>query len=549
MNDIINKDNLTIPAVFDAQADKRPAHPAIIYLGTRYSYLKVKTLAAAFAAALQDNGLKPGQRVIIYVPNSIQWVVAWLGILKAGGVCVPITPIYTPGDITYIANDSEAEAIVCADTNFGYVQKVLPQTKLKQVVVTKMAELLPAWKRFYGFVFNIIPKGKITLKENTYAMGKMLAAYSGQTVTLPKSCKSGDIAEILYTGGTTKHPKGVPITHDLFLLSADEQIRVSDPLFPVEDNVIMGAAPLFHVLGQTCGLAALLKGGTLILQPKVNLDATFESIRRFRARTMIGVPTLYRMILEHDRLNQYDMRSVDFWFSAGDVLPLEVGKRWREKFGKPIYQGYGATETCGGVAMCPADIENHPKSIGQIVKSKSVKIVNPATLTPVARGLAGELIVSSKPMVTRYINKPEETASAFIELNGRKWYRTADVVSMDEDGNLYFVDRTVDTIKHKGYRVSASEIEAVLQGHNAVVASCVVGVPDEKTGERIKAFVVLKEDIKGITGYELIKWCRKSLPSYKIPQYIEFRDMLPKSKVGKLLRREVRDEERRMKAQ
>jgi len=341
----------------------------------------------------------------------------------------------------------------------------------------------------------------------------------------------------------------VPITHDLFLLSADEQIRVSDPLFPVEDNVIMGAAPLFHVLGQTCGLAALLKGGTLILQPKVNLDATFESIRRFRARTMIGVPTLYRMILEHDRLNQYDMRSVDFWFSAGDVLPLEVGKRWREKFGKPIYQGYGATETCGGVAMCPADIENHPKSIGQIVKSKSVKIVNPATLTPVARGLAGELIVSSKPMVTRYINKPEETASAFIELNGRKWYRTADVVSMDEDGNLYFVDRTVDTIKHKGYRVSASEIEAVLQGHNAVVASCVVGVPDEKTGERIKAFVVLKEDIKGITGYELIKWCRKSLPSYKIPQYIEFRDMLPKSKVGKLLRREVRDEERRMKAQ
>jgi long-chain acyl-CoA synthetase len=337
----------------------------------------------------------------------------------------------------------------------------------------------------------------------------------------------------------------VPITHDLFLVSADEQIRVSEPLFAAEENVIMANAPLFHILGQTCSLATLLVGGTLMLQPKVNLDATFESIQRFKARTMIGVPTLYRMILEHDRLDQYDLSSVDYWYSAGDVLPVEVGKRWRERFGKTIYQGYGATETCGGVSMCPADIENPPKSIGRIVASKKVKIVDPAFLTPVAPGTPGELIVSSDPMVTTYINKPEETAAAFVKLEGRTWYRTADVVTMDEEGNLYFVDRTVDTIKHKGYRVSASEIEAVLQEHHAVVASCVVGIPDEKTGERIKAYVVLKEDIKGITGYDLIKWCRKSLVSYKVPQYIEFRDMLPKSKVGKLLRREIRDEESR----
>ena len=191
-----------------------------------------------------------------------------------------------------------------------------------------------------------------------------------------------DLAQILYTGGTTKHPKGVPITHDLFLVSADEQIRVSEPLFPAEENVIMGNAPLFHILGQTCSLATLLVGGTLMLQPKVNLDATFASIERFKARTMIGVPTLYRMILEHDRLDQYDMSSVDYWYSAGDVLPVEVGKRWQEKFGKTIYQGYGATETCGGVAMCPTDIDNPPKSIGRIVASKSIKIVDPALLDP-----------------------------------------------------------------------------------------------------------------------------------------------------------------------
>jgi len=345
----------TIPETFAATAAARGDHSAIIYLGTSYGYRRVNALANSFADALVDNGLQPGQRVIIYVPNSIQWVVAWLGIQRAGGVCVPITPIYTPADLEYIANDSEAEAIVCADTNFGYVRKVLPDTRIKQVVITKMAELLPAWKRFFGYLFDIIPTGKTVLDERTFALGTLLRDYAGRTPDLPERPREpGELAQILYTGGTTKHPKGVPITHDLFLKSADEQIRVSEPLFPAQDNVILGNAPLFHILGQTCSLATLLVGGTLILQPKVNLDATFESIARFQARTMIGVPTLYRMILEHDRLDQYNLGSVDFWFSAGDVLPVEVGKRWQEKFGKTIFQGYGATETCGGVAMCPA---------------------------------------------------------------------------------------------------------------------------------------------------------------------------------------------------
>ena len=307
----------------------------------------------------------------------------------------------------------------------------------------------------------------------------------------------------------------------------------------------MGNAPLFHILGQTCSLATLLVGGTLMVQPRINLDATFDAIQRFRAKTMIGVPALYRMILEHDRLDHYDLRSVDYWYSAGDVLPVEVGNRWKEMFGKPIYQGYGATETCGGVSMCPADKQNPPRSVGRIVASKDVKIVDPVSLEPVQVGEPGELLVSSPQMLTAYLNKPEETRSSFIELDGRLWYRTADIMRMDPDGNLYFVDRTIDTIKHKGYRVSASEIESVIQEHPAVISVCVVGIPDEKVGQRIKAFVVLKGDIKGITGYDLIKWCREMLASYKVPQYIEFRDMLPKSKVGKLLRREIRDEEQR----
>jgi long-chain acyl-CoA synthetase len=533
---------------FATTADRRGDHTAVIYLGTRFSYRRVADLAERLAAALIDLGAAEGRKVILYVPNSIQWVVAWLGILRAGGICVPITPIYTPHDLKYIATDSDAETVVCSDTNYGYVRKVLDETPLRQVIIVKTVDLLPAWKRGFGYLFDIVPRGTVSYGPHTHSFRTLLNRCRNHRRELPPLTGGGNAqAEILYTGGTTKFPKGVPIAHDLFLVSADEQIRVSSPLFPVEENVIMGNAPLFHILGQTCGLATLLVGGTLMVQPRINLDAAFDAIQRFRARSMIGVPALYRMILEHDRLDQYDLGSVDYWYSAGDVLPVEVGNRWKQTFGKPIYQGYGATETCGGVAMCPVTIDTPPRSVGRIVASKEVKIVDPAALKPVQPGEPGELLVSSPQMVAAYLNKPEETRSAFVEIDGRLWYRTADIMRMDADGNLYFVDRTVDTIKHKGYRVSASEIESVLQEHPAVISACVVGVPDDTMGERIKAYVVLKADTKGITGYELTKWCRKVLVSYKVPQYIEFRDMLPKSKVGKLLRREIRDEEKRRK--
>jgi len=533
---------------FEETARRRGNHTAVFYLGSRYSYREILTLANRFASALTDMGVTAEQKVMLYIPNSIQWVVSWLGIQKIGAVCVPITPIYTPHDLEYIAGDSEAETIICADTNFGYVTSVLSATGLKRVIVTNVADLLPWWKRYFGYLFDIIPRGKYLLDEHTYSLRKLLAQYRNDSSksTISATGKRA-LAEILYTGGTTKFPKGVPYTHDLFLVSADEQIRMSEPLIPVLDNVIMGNAPLFHILWQTCSLASLLIGGSLILQPRINLDSTFDSIQRFKATTMIGVPTLYRMILEHVRLEQYDLSSLKYCFSGGDVLPIEVSNRWKEKFDISIYQGYGATETCGGVSMCPVTVDTPPKSVGRIVASKKVKIVDQTSLEPVQTGNPGELLVSSEFMVTKYLNKPEETASSFVELDGETYYRTADIMSMDEDGNLFFVDRTVDTIKHKGYRVSASEIESVLQEHPAVIAACAVGVPDEKVGERIKAYVVMKEDIKGITGYDLIKWCRETLVSYKVPHYIEFRDMLPKSKVGKLLRREIRSEEMRRK--
>ncbi|MBM4350090.1 MAG: long-chain fatty acid--CoA ligase [Deltaproteobacteria bacterium] len=528
---------------FESRVEKHPNKTAIVFLGTKFSYSEIGEYVKRFAAALYEMGVNEGEKMIIYIPNSPQWVIAWFGIQKAGGIAVPITPIYTSYDLQYIANDSGAETVICADTNYGYVQRAMAGSNIRRVIVTNVVDLLPWWKRVFGKAFDKVPSGKVSKDSKTYLFKKLMR----QSGSLPQRTESKEsrIIEILYTGGTTKFPKGVPITHDLFMESAEEQLNISASLFPMEENAILAGAPLFHILGQACELATLCFGGTLILQPKVNLDGMLETIQRFKAKTFVGVPTLYRMILEHDRIDFYDIQSLRYCFCAGDVLPVEIGARWFEKYKKMIYQGYGATETCGGVTMCPVGVDNPPRSMGLVVPSKKVKIVDPDTLEPVPLGEPGELIVSSDRMVKAYWNKPEETAVSFVELEGRKWYRTGDIISMDEKGHLYFVDRTVDTIKHKGYRVSASEIESVLQEHPAVIGACVVGVPDQDVGERIKAFVVLKEDIKGITGYDLLKWCRQKLASYKVPQYIEFRDMLPKSKVGKLLRREMRAEERK----
>ncbi len=533
----------TIYQAFSALCDEYSDKTAVSFLGTRFTYRKLKRLSESFAGALYEEGLRQGDRIVMYVPNSIQFVVSWLGIQRLGGIAVPITPIYTSFDLNYIIRDTGAKAVICSDRNYGYVKQAVPDTPVEKVIFTNIAELLPLWKQAFGYLADKIPTGKVEKNPNTISMKHMLNR--GVEAEEPTTDEK-NIAEILYTGGTTKHPKGVPITHGLFLVSAAEQLGVRDPLFSKDQDVIFGGAPLFHILGQTCSLSTIVVGGgTLILQPKVNLDAAFDSIQELRALSFIGVPALYRMILEHDRVDQYNLSSLKYCFSAGDVLPQETGRRWKERFNLNVYQGYGATETCGGIAMSPTDRSSPPLSMGLTVPSKQIVVVEPGSSEKVMTGQPGELLVHSDLMVKAYLNKPEETDAAFVQIDGKLFYRTADIVKQDDEGFLYFVDRTVDTIKHKGYRISASEIEAVLQEHPAVIESCVVGIPDAKVGERIKAFVVLKKDIKGVTGYELTKWCRKRLVAYKMPQYIEFRDMLPKSKVGKLLRREIRSEERK----
>jgi len=518
--------------------------PALIYLGVRYSYYQLHEAAQSLAANLHRQGVRRGDKVILYLPNCPQWIMTWFALLRLGSVAIPISPIYTPADLRYMANDSEAETVFCLDTNFGYVAQVLPETGLKRVVVTNIASLLPWWKRMIGIGFNKIPKGKFTLGRDIFVFERLLK--DGAISSLPAfKGESEEMIEMLYTGGTTGLPKGVPFSNIIFLEGVAEQRSVSEFPIPKGKDIVVQGGPLFHILGQAVGLGGVLSGDTLVVLPRVNLDGLFDHIQRYKVTTLFGVPSMYRMILEHDRVDYYDLSSLIYCFSGGDVLPTEVAERWLKRFGKPIYQGYGATETCGRVSLTPMDEEAPSGSAGRVTPLQKVKLVDPDSLEPVPRGEPGELLVSSDHMVRAYWNKPGETAECFVEMDGRLWYRTRDIVRIDDKGWLFYLDRSVDTIKHKGYRVAVSEIEAVLQEHPAVIASCVVGVPDEKVGERIKAFAVLKGDVKGVSAYDLMKWCRQRLAPYKVPQYIEFRDMLPKSKVGKLLRRELRAEERK----
>ena len=529
---------------FDRMCEKYPDRPAIIYLGEKFTFTRLRNLIDRFGTALRHLGVRKGDKVVLYITNSAQWVISFFAIQKIGAVVVPVAPIYTSFEIEYMINDSGAETIICLDTNFGYVQDVFSKTSLKRAIVTNLVDILPLWKRTIGFLFDKIPNGIVKKGENVHFF-KDLIKQSPEKLDVEIDPWK-DLSYILYTGGTTGFPKGVPGNHmGMTSYVRDVMKDVAGGYIEEGKDTYIAINPLFHIMALGLFVAIGLNyGNTTIIMPVPQVDAILRAIEKYRVRWMLGVPALYRMILENDRLDQYNLSSLKYCYCGGDVLPIEVFKRWKEHLDVFIYQVYGSTEA-GHVTYSRLDREPELTSIGLPLKTRQCKVVDPDTLEPVPIGETGELVVTSEYTLKHYWNKPEETSRSYVDIDGKVYYRMGDYVKQGESGDIYYVERSADVIKHKAYRVSASEIEAVLQDHPTVIGACVVGVPDAKVGERIKAMVVLKEDARGVDASELIRWCRERLAPYKIPQYIEFRDMLPKSKVGKLLRREIRAEERR----
>ena len=530
---------------FDAMCEKEPGNTALYYLGERFSYGKLDMLINRFAAGLAKIGVRPQDRVMLYIPNCPQWIIANFAINKIGAVMVPVSPIYTAYEIEYMIEDADIKTVICLDTNFVYVREVMKKTHLERVIVTNFVELVPMWKQVVGRLFDKIPNGKIERGKEIYSFWQLIKE------NWPKPPKVEidpwkDLAYIMYTGGTTGFPKGVPGNH------MGEVSYIRDIMEDVigghmteSKEVVLMVNPLFHIMAKGFSIAFGFNfGNTVVLMPSPEVDATLKAIERYKVGWVLGVPALYRMILENDRVEQYDLSSLKCCYCGGDVLPAEVYKTWKTNYGIPIYQVYGSTEV-GHVAYSLLDKEPKATVVGAPLRSRKCILADQDSLEPSPQGEVGELLVTSPYTIKSYWKKPEETERSFISMNGDTYYRMGDFMRMTEDGELEFVERTADTIKYKAYRISASEIEAVLQDHPTVIGSCVVGIPDPRVGERIKAIVVLKEDAKGVGSSELTKWCRDRLAPYKIPHYIEFRDMLPKSKVGKLLRREIRDEEKR----
>ena len=530
---------------FEEMVKKYPRNNALIYLGEKFSYSFLSYLVDKFATGLAQIGVKPGDKVMLYIPNCPQWIIANFAINKAGAAVIPVSPIYTAFEIEYMIKDAGVDTVICLDTNFVYVKDVISKTGLKNVIVTNIADLLPRWKRAVGTLFDKIPKGTTVKGKNIYWFTDFLRKGSPLVPEISIDPWK-DLSYIMYTGGTTGFPKGVAGNHmgEVSYIKDIMDDVIGDRTHEGKDTIIM-INPLFHIMAKGFMIAFGLNfGNTVVLMPTPEIDPVLSAIERYNVRWMLGVPALYRMILESDRIDQYNLSSLKYCYCGGDVLPAEVYKSWNERYGVYLFQVYGSTEV-GHITYSPLDKTPAPTTVGKPLKTRRCIIADPETLALVPQGEVGELLVTSDYTIKSYWRKPDETEYSFIQFNGETFYRMGDYVRMTELGEIEFVERTADTIKYKAYRVSASEIEAVLQDHPTVIGACVVGVPDPKVGERIKAIVVLKEDAKGVGSAELLRWARDRLAPYKIPQYIEFRDMLPKSKVGKLLRREIRDEEKR----
>ncbi len=530
---------------FEASCKEYPDNTAVIFLGEKFSYKKLHDMVDRFATGLVELGFKKGDRIILYLSNCVQYVIAFLAAQKLGLVVVLVSPIYTSHELEYMVKDSGARAIVCHDTNYGYVREVIGKTSLEKIIFTNLIDLVSPTKRLIAYLFDKTPHGTVKGGDETIAFKKLLRSPATPPEVDIDPVK--DLSYILYTGGTTGFPKGVPGNHwghTSYVNNITDWLTIGH-LQPGKD-VYIAINPLFHIMALGLFMAIGLNvGATTVLMPVPQVDAILMEIERRKVRWMLGVPALYRMILENDRQDTYDISSLRYCFCGGDVLPREVLQRWKERANIPIYQVYGSTEA-GHVSYSTLGAgDPAPMSIGKPLPSRKVLIVDSETLQEVPVGEVGELLVTSEQSMKEYLNKPEETAGSFVKVGTDTYYRTSDFVRGTEHGEIFYVERSADILKHKGYRVSASEVEAVLQDHPVVVGACVIGVPDPKVGERIKAIVVLKDDAKGVGAAELINWCSSQLASYKVPSYIEFRDMLPKSKVGKLLRREIREEEKR----
>lgn len=537
---------ISVPELFDQRADKYASKTALIFYGNKISYKELKELIDRFATALADLGVIKGQTVALYLLNCPQYVIAYFAALKVGAKVTPISPVYTSKEVKHQLEDSEAETIICQDILYDNVEKT--GISLKNVILTNIAEYLPLLKKYLsksalGKVYGEmhVPTPKYIEEVGLLQFQTLIKKYPPRPPKIEIQPRV-DIAALPYTGGTTGLPKAAILTH-YNIVSLQAQTVSFWPIFEEGKEVAIAFLPFFHIYGQVVVmLNGLVQGSTLVLFTTPDVDDILSAMERYQASGFYGVPTLFEYLKDYEKTDRVNWKRLKLIACGADTLHESTIKDWERRTGSKILEGYGMTETTAVSHSTPYD---RPKSgsFGVPIPGVTAAVVDADGTEFKGIDEVGELILHGPNMMQGYWKRPEETKDSIIDIDGKKWLRTGDLVRMDEEGYFHFFDRKRDLIKYKGYSVFARHVEEVLYRHPQIKAAGVVGVPDPKVGQLIKAYVVLQSDARGkISEEEIMEFCRENLAHYKVPKIIEFRGELPKTDVGKVSRRELREE-------
>lgn len=528
--------------VLEETARKMPSQTATVFMGGRLTYGQVNSLADTFAAALAGLGVKKGDRVAVHLPNCPQFVIAYYGVLKAGGIIVPTNPLYAERELEHQLNNSGAKVILTMSKFYPVIEKVRKRTGLRHVIVTSIKEYFPPLLKI---LFTLLKEKKdghrvsVTVNEQTHLWQDLLRKYSpGRAPGV--EVNPGDVAILMYTGGTTGVPKGAALTHRN-LLANTLQTRAWLPRVREGQEIILTVLPLFHCYGMTaCMNLGVQIGATMVLLPQFIIKDVLQTINKYQPTLFPGVPTMYVAINNYPEVKKYNLRSITACISGGAALPVEVQARFEEITGGRLVEGYGLSEATPVTHSNPLFGLRKTGSIGIPFPGTDARVVSVETGEELPPWEVGELVVKGPQVMKGYWENPEETAAVLKE----GWLFTGDIARMDEDGYFYIVDRKKDMIIAGGYNIYPREIEEVLYTHPKIKEAVVAGVPDEYWGETVKAYVVLKEGQEA-TPEEIIEFCRGKMARYKVPRQVEFRPGLPKSMIGKVLRRLLVEEERK----
>ncbi|AGI33182.1 TPA: long-chain-fatty-acid--CoA ligase FadD [Mannheimia haemolytica] len=527
--------------MFEAAIQRHPDIPAYINMGQVLTFRKLEERSRSFAAYLQNElRLKKGDRIALMMPNLLQYPIALFGALRAGLVVVNVNPLYTPRELEHQLNDSGAKAIVIVSNFAATLEKIVFNTEIKHVILTRMGDQLSFGKRtlvnfVVKYIKKLVPKYKL---PHAVSFREALSIGKQRQYVKP-NIVSQDLAFLQYTGGTTGVAKGAMLTHQNLIANMMQAKWIVEPLLGNSANMIgLVPLPLYHVLALSMNCLLFIElglTGLLITNPR-DIPGFIKELKKYKVSVITGVNTLFNALLNHESFKEVDFSHLKLSVGGGAAIQSSVAKRWHDLTGVHIIEGYGMTECSPLISATRGDSVEYSGSIGVPVPNTDIRIVDDEG-KEVPLGERGELVVKGPQVMQGYWNRPDETAQVLQD----GWMATGDIVVMGDDLNLRIVDRKKDMIIVSGFNVYPTEIEEVISQNPKVNEVVAIGVPSEASGESIKIFVTKKDE--SLTRDELRTYCRQFLTGYKIPRDIEFRDELPKSNVGKILRRVLRDEE------